>query len=61
MIYNFIDFERFRKVDKDHFKKILAPNGERILAHTSNFRKVKQIEGVIHISKKYTIRCRPNS
>ena len=52
VIYNFIDFERFRKVDKDHFKKILAPNGERILAHTSNFRKVKRVEDVIHIFKK---------
>lgn len=52
VVYNFIDFERFRKVDKDHFKKILAPNGERILAHTSNFRKVKRVEDVIHIFKK---------
>lgn len=52
VIYNFIDFERFRKVDKDHFKKIIAPSGERILAHTSNFRKVKRVEDVIHIFKK---------
>lgn len=52
VIYNFIDFERFRKVDKDHFKKILAPNGERILAHTSNFRKVKRVEDVVQIFKR---------
>ncbi|TNE61004.1 MAG: N-acetyl-alpha-D-glucosaminyl L-malate synthase BshA [Bacteroidetes bacterium] len=52
VIYNFIDFERFRKVDKDHFKKIIAPDGERILAHTSNFRKVKRVEDVIHIFKQ---------
>ncbi|MCB0535245.1 MAG: N-acetyl-alpha-D-glucosaminyl L-malate synthase BshA [Lewinellaceae bacterium] len=52
VIYNFIDFERFRKVDKDHFKKILAPNGERIIAHTSNFRKVKRVEDVVHIFKR---------
>jgi len=49
VIYNFIDFERFRKIDKDHFKKAIAPNGERILAHTSNFRKVKRVEDVIHV------------
>lgn len=49
VIYNFIDFERFRKTNKDHFKKIIAPNGERIVAHTSNFRKVKRVDDVIHI------------
>ncbi len=52
VIYNFIDFERFRKVNKDHFKKAIAPNGERILVHTSNFRKVKRVEDVIRIFKK---------
>ena len=52
VIYNFIDFDRFRKTDKEHFKKIIAPNGERILAHTSNFRKVKRVEDVILIFKK---------
>ncbi|HMX42067.1 MAG TPA: N-acetyl-alpha-D-glucosaminyl L-malate synthase BshA, partial [Saprospiraceae bacterium] len=49
VIYNFIDFERFKKTNKEHFKKIIAPDGERILAHTSNFRKVKRVEDVIHI------------
>lgn len=52
VIYNFIDFERFSKSDKDHFKKAIAPNGERILLHTSNFRKVKRIDDVILIFKK---------
>jgi len=51
VIHNFIDFERFRRLDKSHFKKILAPEGERILVHTSNFRKVKRVEDVIHIFK----------
>lgn len=52
VIYNFIDFERFKKTNKDHFKKIIAPDGERILAHTSNFRKVKRIEDAIRIFKR---------
>jgi len=52
VIYNFIDFERFKKVNKDHFKKIIAPEGERILVHTSNFRKVKRVEDVILIFQK---------
>ncbi len=51
-IYNFIDFQRFRKIDKSHFKKIIAPQGEKILLHTSNFRKVKRVEDVIHIFAK---------
>lgn len=52
VIYNFIDFERFKKVNKDHFKKIIAPANERILVHTSNFRKVKRVEDVILIFKE---------
>ncbi|MEO6760696.1 MAG: N-acetyl-alpha-D-glucosaminyl L-malate synthase BshA, partial [Saprospiraceae bacterium] len=52
VIYNFIDFDRFRKTDKEHFKKIIAPEGERILAHTSNFRKVKRVEDVVRIFAK---------
>lgn len=52
VIYNFIDFERFKKVNKDHFKKIIAPQGERILVHTSNFRKVKRVEDVILIFQR---------
>ncbi|MFM2269557.1 MAG: hypothetical protein RL757_2998 [Bacteroidota bacterium] len=51
-IYNFIDFQRFRKIDKSHFKKIIAPQGEKILLHTSNFRKVKRVEDVIRIFAK---------
>lgn len=52
VVYNFIDFSRFRKVNKDHFKKLIAPDGERILVHTSNFRKVKRVEDVILIFQK---------
>lgn len=52
VIYNFIDFNRFKKIDKDHFKKAIAPNGERILVHISNFRKVKRIDDVIHVFKR---------
>lgn len=49
VIHNFIDFERFRRVNKDHFKKAIAPNDEKILVHTSNFRKVKRVEDVIKV------------
>lgn len=52
VIYNFIDFERFRKTNKDHFKKAIAPQGEKIMVHVSNFRKVKRVEDVIHVFEK---------
>ena len=47
VIYNFIDFSRFSRLNKEHFRKAIAPEGEKILVHTSNFRKVKRIEDVI--------------
>ncbi len=49
VIYNFIDFEKFKKTDKEHFKKAIAPEGEKILTHISNFRKVKRVEDVVSI------------
>lgn len=49
VIYNFIDFDRFKKTDRDHFRKLIAPNGEKIMVHTSNFRKVKRVDDVIRI------------
>ena len=52
VIYNFIDFVRFRKTNKDHFKKAIAPEGEKIMVHVSNFRKVKRVEDVIHVFEK---------
>ncbi len=51
VIYNFIDFKRFRSLDKAHFRKAIAPDGEKILVHTSNFRKVKRIDDVIQTFK----------
>ncbi|GIV34766.1 MAG: N-acetyl-alpha-D-glucosaminyl L-malate synthase BshA [Chitinophagales bacterium] len=52
VIPNFIDFSRFSKSNKDHFKKAIAPNGEKILIHVSNFRKVKRVEDVILVFQK---------
>ncbi len=49
VIPNFIDLERFKKLKKDHFKKAICPNGEKLVVHTSNFRKVKRVEDVIKI------------
>lgn len=49
VVHNFIDFSRFRKINKDHFRKAIAPDGEKILIHISNFRKVKRVEDVVRV------------
>lgn len=49
VIPNFIDLERFKRQKKEHFKLAICPNGEKLLVHTSNFRKVKRVEDVIHV------------
>ncbi len=49
VIPNFIDFSRFTKQKKEHFKKAIAPLNEKILVHTSNFRKVKRVEDVVKV------------
>ncbi len=48
VIPNFVDIKRFSQSNKDHFRKMLAPNNEKILAHVSNFRKVKRVEDVVY-------------
>jgi N-acetyl-alpha-D-glucosaminyl L-malate synthase BshA len=52
VIPNFIDLDRFKKQKKDHFKKAICPNNEKLLIHTSNFRAVKRIEDVLSVFEK---------
>ncbi len=49
VIQNFVDVNRFRKKPIDAFRRVIAPNGEKILMHASNFRKLKRVGDVIHI------------
>lgn len=49
VIPNFIDLERFKKQQKDHFKTAICPEGEKLIVHTSNFRKVKRVDDVVKI------------
>lgn len=49
VVYNFIDVTRFNHKPLDAFKKVLAPNGERILLHASNFRKIKRVQDVVKV------------
>ncbi|HTB53148.1 MAG TPA: N-acetyl-alpha-D-glucosaminyl L-malate synthase BshA [Ferruginibacter sp.] len=47
VIYNFVDVKRFNKKPVDAFKKLIAPKGEKIIVHASNFRKVKRVDDVV--------------
>lgn len=49
VIYNFVDVKRFSKKPIDAFRKVIAPQGEKILVHASNFRKVKRVDDVVKI------------
>ena len=49
VITNFVDVSRFSKKPIDAFRKVIAPDGEKILLHASNFRKVKRVDDVIKI------------
>ena len=47
VIPNFIDLSRFKRQQKEHFKLAICPNGEKLLVHTSNFRRVKRIDDAV--------------
>ncbi len=52
VIHNFIDSDLYKPVCNEQFKKHIAPNNERILIHTSNFRPVKRVSDTIKILEK---------
>lgn len=47
VIYNFIDYAYYQNPPDDCLKRYTAPNGEKIIMHISNFRKVKRIPDVV--------------
>ncbi|MFL2570345.1 MAG: N-acetyl-alpha-D-glucosaminyl L-malate synthase BshA [Parvicellaceae bacterium] len=49
VIPNFICLKEYQLPNNQKYKKRLAPNGEFIITHVSNFRKVKRIEDVVHV------------
>ena len=49
VVPNFVCVAKFKKNPANCKKSIFAPNGERILMHISNFRKVKRIQDIIKI------------
>lgn len=49
VIPNFIDPEVYRPVRDDCHLRALAPHGEKIVMHISNFRPVKRIDDVVRV------------
>ncbi len=47
VVYNFIDPLAIAEEKKECTKAIAAPNGEKVVMHISNFRKVKRVQDVI--------------
>jgi len=52
VIPNFVDLKRFVKQPKEHFRKAIAADNEKLVIHTSNFRKVKRVQDVVKVFKK---------
>jgi N-acetyl-alpha-D-glucosaminyl L-malate synthase BshA len=49
VIYNFINTDQYKRVNCSKIHNNIAPNGEKILIHTSNFRQVKRVQDTILI------------
>ena len=52
VIHNFVEHSLYHREESSEDtarRKELAPNGERIVCHISNFRKVKRVEDVVKI------------
>jgi N-acetyl-alpha-D-glucosaminyl L-malate synthase BshA len=52
VIHNFVDTERFAPTFNRETRRRFAPNCEKVLAHASNFRPVKNISTVIQVFEK---------
>lgn len=52
VIQNFVDVRRFNKKPIDAFRRVIAPNNEKIVIHASNFRRIKRVEDVVKIFAK---------
>ncbi|MDZ7623781.1 MAG: N-acetyl-alpha-D-glucosaminyl L-malate synthase BshA [Ignavibacteriaceae bacterium] len=52
VIPNFVDTDHFKPESSCDFRKTIAPKGEKILVHTSNFRPVKRVPDTIRIFEK---------
>lgn len=52
VIPNFVNLQNYGHERDDALRETYAPNGEKILVHISNFRKVKRVEDVVKVYSK---------
>ncbi len=52
VIPNFVDTDTFKPSECCGFRKHIAPNNEKVLVHTSNFRQVKRVPDTLKIFAK---------
>jgi N-acetyl-alpha-D-glucosaminyl L-malate synthase BshA len=52
VIPNFVDVKSHRRSDRSGLRASLAPDGEKLVIHVSNFRPVKRVAAVIEIFKR---------
>ena len=49
VIPNFVDCEKNQRIDSTVLRRRLAPGGEKVLIHVSNFRPVKRVIAVVDV------------
>jgi N-acetyl-alpha-D-glucosaminyl L-malate synthase BshA len=52
VIPNFVDTKKYRRIDAHKIRESIAPEGEKVLIHVSNFRGVKRVGDVVRIFEK---------
>jgi N-acetyl-alpha-D-glucosaminyl L-malate synthase BshA len=52
VIPNFVDTDLFKPHENGEFRNAIAPRGEKLLIHTSNFRTVKRVPDTIRVFEK---------
>src|SRR5579883_2430294 len=49
VIYNFVDTEKYKRIDASQWRSRFSKQNEKVLVHVSNFRPVKRVPDVIRI------------
>jgi L-malate glycosyltransferase len=49
VITNFIDTDLYKRTDATRLRQQIAPNGEKVMIHISNFREVKRVPDTVRI------------
>lgn len=52
VISNFINVQEYGQAKQNCQRQMFAPNGEKIMVHVSNFRKVKRVDDVLRVFDK---------